>query len=213
MREAQVRSATLGPHHNSVVADSIGGIVFVGLRPQIFLPWAQAPTRQTHLVVHAPSSLEALPDPIRRQASALAPDIPLGAFRSMEALVDDAVAPLRMTAWLISCFGLFAVVLAALGIYGVVAYAASRRTCEIGVRIALGARPADVLRLMMRRGGRLVITGLALGLTLSVGMTMLLSGAAAEERPPPPTRGGWSGSPPSCWHSSRWPPAGFRRGG
>jgi len=109
----------------------------------------------------------------------------------MEALVDDAVAPLRMTAWLISCFGLFAVVLAALGIYGVVAYAASRRTCEIGVRIALGARPADVLRLMMRRGGRLVITGLALGLTLSVGMTMLLSGAAAEEGAEAPAADGW----------------------
>ena len=77
--------------------------------------------------------------------------------------------------WLVSVFGLLALVLAAVGVYGVISYAVSQRTHEIGIRMALGARPGDALSLIVRQGIVLSLLGLSIGLALSVGVTRVLS--------------------------------------
>src|SRR5262249_5405529 len=92
-------------------------------------------------------------------------------------IVKSRFGPLRLGAMLASLFGALALALASMGLYGVMAYAVGARTHEVGVRIALGARGADVLRLVLRQGLRLVIIGASFGLAISVAATRVLRAA------------------------------------
>ncbi len=110
-------------------------------------------------------------------ASALAevnPDLAVIDFRSFENQVDNAFSQQTMITTLTSLFGLLALVLASVGIYGVTAYSVERRTNEIGVRIALGAERGDILRLVLREGGKLALIGVAIGLVGAIGLTRLM---------------------------------------
>ena len=110
-------------------------------------------------------------------ASALAevnPDLAVIDFRSFENQVDNAFSRQTMITTLTSLFGLLALVLASVGIYGVTAYSVERRTNEIGVRMALGAERGDVLRLVLREGGKLALIGVAIGLVGAIGLTRLM---------------------------------------
>jgi len=111
------------------------------------------------------------------------PNLPLGNVRTIEELFDNAVAPQRLSMWLLGSFALLAVILAVLGIYGVISYSVAQRTREIGVRIALGAIPSQVISLVVGQGMRIVIAGVVLGLGLSFAAGQALSGMLFEVAP------------------------------
>jgi len=106
----------------------------------------------------------------------LDPDLPVYQIRTMEGLVANALAPARFTLLLLTIFAGVAGVLAIAGIYSVMAYMVTQRTHEIGIRMALGAQARDMLRLVMRQGVTLAVTGVALGLIGSFALQHVMKG-------------------------------------
>jgi putative ABC transport system permease protein len=117
---------------------------------------------------------------IRRQLAALDPDVPLSKVMTMTDWMDESLAPSRFRSALMGGFALFAMVLAALGVYGVMAYNLSRRIAEIGIRVALGARPGQVLGLVIRQALKLSVVGVVIGLGASLCLTRFLKGLLFE---------------------------------
>jgi putative ABC transport system permease protein len=113
---------------------------------------------------------------LREAVAATDPLVPTGAIRSMDQVLSRSLALRSFMMMLLSIFGVLALVLASVGIYGVIAFAVSQRTREIGVRMALGARPADVLRMVLKEGLRLVSVGVGLGIAAALMLTRLLEG-------------------------------------
>src|SRR5690606_4655428 len=103
------------------------------------------------------------------------PNLPMSQLRTMEEVRTASVARPRFLALLLSTFAAAAVALAAIGVYGVMAYNVARRTQEVGIRVALGARPADVIRLVVRDGMLLAGSGIAIGLAGAVALSRLLT--------------------------------------
>jgi ABC-type antimicrobial peptide transport system permease subunit len=104
----------------------------------------------------------------------------------MEQLLDFSVAQQRFMMLLLGVFGVVALSLAAIGIYGIMSYAVNRRTREIGIRMALGGAPADVLRLVVGQGMRLAIVGLSLGIVAALGSTRMMDKLLFGIRPNDP---------------------------
>ena len=113
---------------------------------------------------------------VRRTLAALDPDLPLAEVQPLQGLVDHATAPAAFALVLIGLAATMALLLGAVGVYAVVAYAVSRRTAEIGLRLALGAQASDVLRLVFAQGGAVVLAGVVLGLGGAVALTQLMRG-------------------------------------
>jgi putative ABC transport system permease protein len=131
---------------------------------------------QLAFVMRTASKPNALAAAIQREVAAVDPDMPVYGVRSMEEIVADGVARQRFAMAVLSAFAVAALLLSAVGIGGVTAYVTSRRTREIGIRMALGARPGDVLRMVVGQGMRLIAVGVALGLIASLALTRLLEG-------------------------------------
>ena len=112
---------------------------------------------------------------LRREARALDPNLPLVNVQPMTEAVGFSLIPLRLAASVVGGLGLVGLMLAALGVYGVVAYSVGARTKEIGIRVALGAQGRDILRLVMRQGFVLVSVGLALGAACALALTRYLA--------------------------------------
>jgi putative ABC transport system permease protein len=117
----------------------------------------------------------ALASAARNVIHSLDPQQPIGEVTTMETLLSTSVARARFSAWLLTVFSLLALVMAAVGIYGVMSYSVLQRTHEIGVRMALGAQRFDVLKLMVRKGVLLGVVGVAVGLAASFGLTRLIA--------------------------------------
>jgi ABC-type antimicrobial peptide transport system permease subunit len=148
-----------------------------GVNPQIYLPSRQRPARAMALIVRAADPQAVAPD-VRAQIRGLDADVPVYDMRAYQQALDEDLSSSRILGSMFVAFALLALVLAASGLYAVVSYAASQRVKEFGVRIALGASPADITRMMLRQTSVLVVIGLAIGLVggrvLAMGATTLL---------------------------------------
>jgi macrolide transport system ATP-binding/permease protein len=143
-------------------------------RPFVWLASDQNASGFTTLVVHGAGELAPLRRAVAAVVADIAPDAAVTSVVSAEEHLAFALLPQRAGAWLLGLFGLLGLALAALGIYGVMAYAVSRRTREIGVRLALGARPGDVVRMVVRQGMRVAAIGAILGLAVAAGLSRLM---------------------------------------
>ncbi|HLW76023.1 MAG TPA: FtsX-like permease family protein, partial [Bryobacteraceae bacterium] len=124
---------------------------------------------------------------IRRELHGLEPNLLIDHEQSMTQRIDDNVAPRRLNLVLFGLFASLALLLAAIGLYGVAAYAAGQRTQEFGIRMALGAQRGDVLRLVLGQGIRLALMGVAIGLAASLALSRLMTGLLFDVQPADPS--------------------------
>jgi len=145
-------------------------------KAEVYVPFAQAPVPLLTLVVRTTGNPTDYVNAVRAQVSAIDPQQSVFAFQSMEELVTASGAPRRFQTALVATFGALALILAAIGIYGVMGYMVTQRSREIGVRLALGARPRDVVLMVLRNGLWLTLAGILVGLAGTFALSRVLAG-------------------------------------
>jgi putative ABC transport system permease protein len=133
-------------------------------------------------VIRTSSNPVALAHAATEEIHKIDPNLPVIHVTTLDGLLSETVAPRRFSTILLGVFALLALVLAAVGIYGVISYIVSLRINEIGVRMALGAQPRDIWRLIVGSGARLALAGIAIGLAGALALTRLLSSLLFEVR-------------------------------
>ena len=162
--------------------DGIAGEV----QPALYLPFAQDPFPGMYMFVRAAGDPLAVVPAVQRAVLAVDPELPLARVTTLAKLVSDSVARPRFNAVLLAVFAGLAFALAAVGVYGVVSYAVAQRTREVGIRLALGAHPGDVLRLTLWRGLRPVLAGVGLGVAGAAAASRLLAHLLYDTSPHDP---------------------------
>jgi len=147
-----------------VVRDVRSEALDVESRPQIYRSILQTSNLALALVIRASSNPAALSAAARAEVRSVDPDLPVYGIRTMEEIMSASVGQQRFAMALLGVFALIALALSSVGIYGVMSYSVSQRTHEIGIRMALGAKPGDVLRLIITQGLTLISAGMAIGL-------------------------------------------------
>jgi len=150
---------------------------------ETYVPFAQRVEPGGYLVVHTGGSAADFLVTARAAMNSLDPNIPLSAVRSLNDYLDDAQAPRRLSVTLLSAFAGLALLLAAVGIYGVTSYAVTQRTQEIGIRIALGAQGGDVMRMILGGGMALIALGLAVGIAGAFSLSRYLQSMLFQVQP------------------------------
>jgi putative ABC transport system permease protein len=171
-----------GPEKNKIqIVGIVGNVRHEGLetdpRPEVYLPFGQAHWHSVFVVVRCKTSDPlVLTSGLQNAVWSVNKDVPLSNLRTMQDMIARSVLRRKFTMLLLAIFAGLAMLLASVGLYGVMSYTVSQRTHEIGIRMALGAQKTDVLKLVIRQGMALVILGLALGIVASVAATRLMSG-------------------------------------
>jgi predicted permease len=143
-------------------------------RPYIHFAWAQSPSSLTTVMVRVRGRADAALPILEREILAMNPEIVFTEKATAQEVVDFTLLPTRAGAGLLGAFGALALALAAVGLYGVIAYSVSRRTREVGLRMALGARGSDVVRMILSSGLRLTLVGVAIGAVASAFLAQVL---------------------------------------
>jgi putative ABC transport system permease protein len=152
-------------------------------KPDVYISYLQSPRRGMMLNVRTSSNSAILTEAIRGRVHALDRDLPLYDIKTMDERIREGTAKARFSATLLAVFAAMALILSAVGIYGVMAYVVTQRTREIGIRMALGARPSAVLGLVVRRGGALAVVGIIIGTLGALAVTRVLTTLLYSVRP------------------------------
>jgi ABC-type antimicrobial peptide transport system permease subunit len=161
------------------VVGMVGDIKHKGLtaetEPAFYLPFAQAEVTNPYLVVRTNGDPALAQETIRAAVQEMDRGVPVYQVSTLEDYVSKSAAQPRFQTFLLTCFAAIALILAAIGLYGLLSYMVVQRTLEIGLRMALGARRIDVLALIVRRGLVLALIGVGTGLLVSAMITRVLS--------------------------------------
>jgi predicted permease len=159
-----------------VVGDVKYGGLDAAAQPEIYLPYEQHRLDAYTVVLRTSEDPLSLAPALRREVAALDPELPVADVQPMTALIGSSIAERRFTMLLLAAFAAVALVLAAIGIYGLMAYSVQQRIQEIGIRMALGADRDRIRRMVVWQGMRLAIAGVVLGLGAAFGLTRLIAG-------------------------------------
>src|SRR5262249_45817842 len=146
-----------------------------GARPTLYVPFSQSPARTTYLMIRTAQDPVQIIGLVRTAVRAVDAEQPLEEIHTLEKEISDAVAPIRIIGILMTVFGGIALVLSAVGVYSVFSYRVSERTHEFGLRVALGARPADILSIVGSQTLKLSAIGLIVGLPSSLALGAVVS--------------------------------------
>jgi predicted permease len=178
------------PPGNVTIVGVVGDIKTDGIdaagTPHIYLSEPQAPSYNSVVYLRTAADPGALSEAIRREIQAVDPTIPVFGIQTMDEVVARSLAARRFALQILGIFAIVAFLLACVGIYGVMAYAISQRTGEIGLRMALGARRSDILRIVLSEAGFIVIAGLGAGLLGSLLLTRFLQTLLFDTEPTDP---------------------------
>jgi putative ABC transport system permease protein len=157
----------------------IGDVKQLGLdsnaKPEVYFPYLQVASPSMSLVVRTASNPLSLAAAVKSQLQMIDRDVPIDEAKTMQQLLTESISGRRFNMLLLTVFAVVALVLAMVGIYGVMSYTVTQRTHEIGIRVAIGAQPRDVFRMVIRQGMILAITGVAFGLVGAFGLTRLMT--------------------------------------
>ncbi|HEY9434846.1 MAG TPA: ABC transporter permease [Blastocatellia bacterium] len=142
--------------------------------PEMYMPFAQQPRQSMALMIRTTSKPESVAAAVRRNVQALDRNQLAYGLRTFEGVMSEAVAAPRFRASLLGVFAAVALILAMVGVYGVMSYAVTQRTREIGIRMALGAEPRDALKMVMKQGAKLAVAGVAIGSGGAAALTWLI---------------------------------------
>jgi putative ABC transport system permease protein len=148
-----------------------------GPQPTLYLPFLQVPSRALFIVARTEGDPMSVAAAVKAQVLSVDPDQPVYQIKPMEKVIADEISGVRLAAGLMTIMGVIALILSAVGVYGVMAYSVSQRTHEIGIRMALGARRGDVLKMVVAQALKLTGIGLAVGLPLSFALSSVMSSA------------------------------------
>jgi putative ABC transport system permease protein len=144
-------------------------------QPQVYIPFAQLPWGNMNLLVRTTVPPLSLTSQVRTQIAALDPDQPVTGIQTIDDLLDGSRAQPRFTMLLLSAFAALALLLAAIGIYGVLAYSVAQRRRELGIRMALGAERSRIVQMVLRQGLMMALSGIAIGLVAALLLTKLMA--------------------------------------
>ncbi len=179
-----------GPTYMREIIGVVGDVKQSGLKsrisPQVYEPFVQKPSNTFNIVVRGLGDPTHLAEIVRRQVLAIDGEQPISNIRTLRESVARSMTQDRLSVVVLGLFACLALILAATGIYGVIAYSVSQRTHEIGIRVALGAGQGELLRLVLGQCLRLVLLGVTIGLAVSAVLTRFIATLLYEVKPADP---------------------------